>query len=657
MRHLYLLILACLFCNATNAQTTADYAVQLTAVVQVSPPSIKLSWVKHTDNPTYYIYRKTKTAQAWGAVIDSLTAADSTYTDNNVVSDSAYEYQVMAKGATVVGQGYIFAGIKSPPLHNKGALIMLVDSTFTDSLSSELSRLKDDIRADGWEVIRYDLSRNVPDTIVKATIRNVYNTNPRLKAVLIVGHIAVPYSGDINPDGHPDHLGAWPADVFYGNMDGIWTDTGTNDTSAGYLVNWNKPGDGKWDQDSIPTPNRLQVSRIDLYNMPLFNKTEIAMMRSYLDKDHIYKWDSLAVVHRALISDNFGPFGGEAFASTGFRNFPPLVGTDSVKSIPYIATLNTDSYQWSYGCGGGSFQSAGGIGSTSDFTTNNVNGIFTMLFGSYFGDWNVQNDFMRAPLCSDIPALTVCWSGRPHWLFHHMAMGENIGYSALLSQNNLLLYVDQNYNFTTTWVHEALIGDLTLRTDYIKPISSLTINTFADSGALLTWTASPDTAVHGYYVYRCATAYGSYQKISSMLATPSYLDTVGTDGLQYYMVRPVKLTTTPSGTYYNLGLGEVDTATVSYQPVFVHNVASTNHFSLYPNPAKTALGLSIEGKTGNATIRLMNINGQVIKEYTKYLSTGKTNMSFDISKLPAGTYVLSVEMKNYTESRQWIKLN
>lgn len=657
MRHLYLLILACLFCNATNAQTTADYAVQLTAVVQVSPPSIKLSWVKHTDNPTYYIYRKTKTAQAWGAVIDSLTAADSTYTDNNVVSDSAYEYQVVAKGATVVGQGYIFAGIKSPPLHNKGALIMLVDSTFTDSLSSELSRLKDDIRADGWEVIRYDLSRNVPDTIVKATIRNVYNTNPRLKAVLIVGHIAVPYSGDINPDGHPDHLGAWPADVFYGNMDGIWTDTGTNDTSAGYLVNWNKPGDGKWDQDSIPTPNKLQVSRIDLYNMPLFNKTEIAMMRSYLDKDHIYKWDSLAVVHRALISDNFGPFGGEAFASTGFRNFPPLVGTDSVKSIPYIATLNTDSYQWSYGCGGGSFQSAGGIGSTSDFTTNNVNGIFTMLFGSYFGDWNVQNDFMRAPLCSDIPALTVCWSGRPHWLFHHMAMGENIGYSALLSQNNLLLYVDQNYNFTTTWVHEALIGDLTLRTDYIKPISSLAINTFADSGALLTWTASPDTAVHGYYVYRCATAYGSYQKISSMLATPSYLDTVGTDGLQYYMVRPVKLTSTPSGTYYNLGLGEVDTATVSYQPVFVHNVASANHVSLYPNPAKTTLELSIEGKTGNATIRLMNINGQVIKEYTKYLSTGKTNMSFDISKLPAGTYLLSVEMKNYTESRQWIKLN
>ncbi|MBS1585819.1 MAG: T9SS type A sorting domain-containing protein [Bacteroidetes bacterium] len=657
MRHFYLIILGFFFYTSVNAQTTADYAVQLTAAVQVAPPGIKLSWVKHTDNPTYYIYRKSKTAQSWGTAIDTLTAADSTYTDNNVVADSAYEYQVVASGTTATGQGYIFAGIRSPALHSKGALIMLVDSTFTDSLSAELSRLKNDIRADGWEVIRYDISRNVPDSVVKATIKNVYNTNPRLRAVLIVGHIAVPYSGDINPDGHPDHLGAWPADLYYGNMDGLWTDNTVNDTSAGYVANRNKPGDGKWDQDGIPTPNRLQVSRIDFYDMPLFNKTEIAMMRSYLNKDHVYKWDSLAVVHRALISDNFGAFGGEAFAATGFRNFPPLVGTDSVKSISYISTLNTDSYQWSYGCGGGSFQSAGGIGSTSDFTTNNVNGIFTMLFGSYFGDWNAQNDFMRAPLCSDVPALTVCWSGRPHWFFHHMALGENIGYDALVSQNNQTLYLSQNFNYGATWVHAGLMGDLTLRTDYIKPVSNLAINTFADSGALLTWTASPDTAVHGYYVYRCATAYGSYQKISPMLAMPSYLDTVGTDGLQYYMVRPVKLTTTPSGTYYNLGLGEVDTATVTYQPVSVGNIASMSSLTLYPNPAKTSLSVSIEGKAGNATFRLMNVNGQVVKEYSRYLPGNKTCITFDVSKLPAGVYTLSAEMKNFTETKQWIKLN
>ena len=42
-----------------------------------------------------------------------------------------------------------------------------------------------------------------------------------IKAVFLFGHIPVPYSGNINPDGHPDHLGAWPADVYYGDVDGI----------------------------------------------------------------------------------------------------------------------------------------------------------------------------------------------------------------------------------------------------------------------------------------------------------------------------------------------------------------------------------------------------------------------------------------------------
>ena len=659
MRYFYLLICCTLFFYAeTSAQTTADYAVQLTATVQVTPPQVVLAWVRHTDNPTYTIYRKSKTAATWGTPIATLTAADSTYTDLNVVSDSAYEYQVVANGSLAVGTGYLFAGIKSPPLHNKGALLMLVDSTFTDSCAADLARMKDDIRADGWQVIRYDLSRSLRDTAVKAIIKNTYTTTPTLKAVLIVGHLAVPYSGDLNPDGHPDHLGAWPADVYYGNMDGVWTDVGINDTSAGYAANKNIPGDGKWDQTQLPTLNKLQVSRIDFNNMPAFNKTEITMMHSYLQKDHMYKMDSLGAIHRALISDNFGAFGGEAFAASGFRNFSPLVGTDSVKTIPYISTMNTDSYQWSYGCGGGSFTSSGGIGSTTDFANNNVNGIFTMLFGSYFGDWNVTNDFMRAPLCSDIPALTVCWSGRPHWLFHHMAMGENIGFSSLLSQNNISLYLSQNFNYGAQWVHEALIGDLTLRTDYIKPPSNLFVTTAPNAGATLIWSTSPDPGVNGYYVYRSATPYGSYQKISSLISTTTFLDTVGTNGLQYYMVRPTKLQTTPSGTYYNLGLGIVDSATVTYHTVGVGMIASVNSMSLYPNPAKNNLNLVLDcSKNSHVTFYIMNSIGQVVKESTRELTSGKNSISFDVSKLPAGSYSLVVNSGGYRETKEWIKVN
>ncbi len=660
MKRLYLFFFLTAFIyTRIGAQTTADYAVQLTDSVWTSPAKIKLSWKPHTDNPTYYIFRKSKMAPSWGAQIATLTATDSTYVDTDVVSDSAYEYQVIASGTSATGSGYIFAGIKSPPLHNKGAIILLVDSTFTDSCAAEISRLKDDIRADGWEVVRYDLSRNLPDTAVHTIIKNEYLSNPRLKAVLILGHIAVPYSGDLNPDGHPNHLGAWPADVYYGNMDGIWTDASINDTSAGYAANKNIPGDGKWDQTYLPSLNKLEVSRVDFYDMPAFNKTEVTMMRSYLLRDHMYKMDSLDIVHRALISDNFGAFGGEAFAATGFRNFPPLVGIDSVRSIPFISTLNTESYQWSYGCGGGSFTSAGGIGSTTDFVNNNVNGIFTMLFGSYFGDWNVTNNFMRAPLCSDTPALTVCWSGRPLWQFHHMAMGENIGFSSLLSQNNVSLYLSQNFNYGADWVHVALLGDLTLRTDYIKPPANLLITSYPDSGALLNWAASPDTAVLGYYVYRCATPYGNYDKISGMLPVPSFMDSVGTNGLQYYMVRPVKLQGNPSGTYYNLGLGIVDSATVTYPiPVQVRPVVMNNSISLYPNPVLRDMELTVNcNSSSTASFLILNSAGQVVRSYEHHLDNGRNSIRFDVSKLPAGAYSLLIQMGNYTETKKWIKMN
>ena len=352
---------------------------------------------------------------------------------------------------------------------------------------------------------------------------------------------------------------------YYSCVGGIggWTDTGT-DILGSYTANQNSPGDGKWAPILIPSPAMLQLGRVDFYNMPSFSATEVQMMNNYLARDQKYKMDSLNIIHRSLISDNFGYFGGEAFAANGWRNFPPLVGRDSVEVIPFISSLATSSYQWAYGCGGGSFTSAGGIGATTDFAANPVNGIFVMLFGSYFGDWNVQDDFLRAPLCASTPALTNCWAGRPNWFFHHMALGENIGYSALLAQNNAGLYQPTGYG--NQFIHVALMGDLSLRTDYINPISNLVVTAPLTGGALLTWVLSPDPAVIGYYVYRADSVYGYYQRLNTTMltsTTTTYHDLTSTAGLKYYMVRPVKLQSTPSGGYYNLGIGITDTVTIA----------------------------------------------------------------------------------------------
>jgi hypothetical protein len=657
-RYLLCSLLAISLVHLSQAQTAADYALQLSAHVQESPAQITISWHPTTGATTYALNKKAKSSGTW-TFLKSLPATDSSYTDTKVVVDSAYEYSVEA-GGSVDATGYIYAGIKAPATHNKGALVLLVDSTFTDSCAILIAQLMQDMSGDGWQIIRHDVARTMVDTAVKALIVNDQVTTG-ISAILILGHVAVPYSGDLNPDGHPDHLGAWPADIFYGNTSLVWTDSLVNDTSSAYNANRNRPHDGKWDFTLVPGATKLQISRIDFSNMPAFSKTEVQLMKSYLMRDHIYKMDSLSMSHRALIDDNFGGFSGEAFAANGWRNFPVLVGSNNIQQIDFITSLNDSTYQWAYGCGGGTFTSAGGIGSTSDFTSNHVNGIFTMLFGSYFGDWNVQNNFLRAPLCADVPALTSCWAGRPNWFFHHMALGENIGYATRLTQDNAGLYTPTGYG--AEFVHVALMGDLTLRTDYIKPVGNITISAPANGGAKITWHSSPDTAVIGYYAYRADSVYGFYQRISNQLTDTLYYDTAGGNtGFKYYMVRPVKLQSTPSGTYYNLGIGITDTFTVSYPTHHGSGVAQTTmldyDISLFPNPAHQKLFVEITSViNSNIIMSITDITGRRLTANNYVLKVGKNTIQLPVNNLTPGAYLLNISGESGTKTIKWLKQN
>jgi hypothetical protein len=470
-----------------------------------------------------------------------------------------------------------------------------------------------------------------------------------------LGHLAVPYSGDTHADGHGNHKGAWPADVYYANVNGPWTDTLVFDTSSSFATTRNIPGDSKWDQSLNPSVSQIQVSRVDFYNMPSFAKTEVQLMNSYLAKDHLYKMDSLPMVHRALIKDNLGAFNGEAFAANGWRNFSPLVGSSNISAIPFIASLNDSSYQWAYGCGGGTFTSAGGIGSTSDFDTTHVNAIFTMLFGSYFGDWNTQDNFLRAPLCAPVPALTCSWVGRPTWFFHHMALGETIGYATMLTQNNSI-YVPSIY--CTKYIHIALMGDLTLRTDYIKPPLGMAINTTIPGKAIISWQPSPDTGVAGYYVYRADSAFGYYTQLNTTPVVATYTDTPVSSGLKNYMVRPVKLQQNPSGSYYNLGIGITDTVTVQPVPnVSITNIAAPFTMQLYPNPVKFRLHLNINSNVAEAaTIEITGLDGHVLMIRKVQLAVGENTLGFDVQKLPPGAYTISLYAGAGVKSLGWVKV-
>ena len=58
-----------------------------------------------------------------------------------------------------------------------------------------------------------------------------------------------------------------------------------------------------------------------------------------------------------------------------------------------------------------------------------------MVLGSYFADWNTEDNFMRS-LLADGKMLNTCWVGRPHWFFHQMGLNTPISQSATYSITN-----------------------------------------------------------------------------------------------------------------------------------------------------------------------------------------------------------------------------
>jgi hypothetical protein len=372
-------------------------------------------------------------------------------------------------------------------------------------------------------------------------------------------------------------VGAWPADGYYGDMDGTWTDTTANAPGADDPRNRNIPGDHKFDQSGFYGLNdvELEVGRADMANMTTFpstGATEQDLMRRYLRKAHAYKnrqapYDDIP--HRSIVRDGFGTYYGEPFAKTGFRTAYQFCGrSDSLIDTPtqLFPGIGDRTYLWGYGDGAGGYTGANTCGTSYDFGTRPSKAVFTSLFGSFLGDWDSANNFMRAPLAGnargDSYGLVCFWAGRPAWFLHHMALGENIGYSARATMNNSNTF--QTSDSGAMQVHIALMGDPTLRLYMPLPPQNL-LGSSASGQANLVWDASTDANVLGYLVYRATAPTGAFALLTaSRIAATTITDGSGTPGQTYtYMVRTEKLETSTAGTYENSSQGSFVTVTVA----------------------------------------------------------------------------------------------
>ncbi len=547
-------------------EETWEYAVMVTAKVSADPAQIELAWPSSAHPVSRYtVFRKTPVETSWGTGIE-LSADATRYVDNTVSIGAIYEYQIVKEanyphgGAAYKGYGYIATAINAPLVEQRGKVILVVDRSIAGAIAPELDRLRLDLVGDGWTVIRKDVGRDDRPSDVKAIIKAEYEADrDRVKAVFLLGHIPVVRSGNLNVDGHLAR--PMPADVFYADMDGEWTDA---------------DGNGIYDQSLLPSNVELQIGRVDFadltgetvsYRFP----SEIELLKRYLEKDHAFRHAVTRPATRALVGNPIGDASGQAYAASGYRNFAPLVGAENIVTVEaqqdtpvserFISRLAKMDYLWVYGCGAGGDFAVNSLGTNGefnglwspDFIEQKARGTFYQFFGSWFADWAKPDNLLRSALTAPEYGLAASWSGRPHHFFHHLGIGETLGYGIRVSQNNTGTTYQNHVQRQLRGIHIALMGDPTLRQNFVAPARDLVSDGTGDS-VTLTWKASADSVL-GYHVYRSIKDGPFVRLTNDFIDRTQFVDVTPSAEAATYMVRAIALQVTPSGSYYNASQG------------------------------------------------------------------------------------------------------
>ena len=241
-----------------------------------STPSITLNWPFDPQLAQGYdVYRRMKGGTTWTQLDSGLPADTTSYVDATVSTGLAYDYRVVRSNssgaATATGNGYITAGIDMP-LTDPGTVILMIDQNFSTALAPEIAQLRQDLIGEGWNVVKEFVPRSDTVETVKSVIVSDHTTYSDVRQVLLIGEIAIPMSGPISPDGHPYRN--FPADAFYGDMDGTWTGA-----------------DGVYSQTNLDgsLAPELAVGRIDMRSMTDSTGSEVDLLRQYLDRDHEFR--------------------------------------------------------------------------------------------------------------------------------------------------------------------------------------------------------------------------------------------------------------------------------------------------------------------------------------------------------------------------------
>jgi hypothetical protein len=553
---------------ATNsiffAQNPQDLAIPVTVAAGTNPAAVLITWPAATPaDLTLRRRNRSVPSAAWTTLLDQPNSPQNGYYDTNVTTTDVYEYEVVRSSGGLSARGYGYATFLTEPLDQRGKILIFIDSTSADALGNDLLTFKNDLRGDGWQVVPHKIGPATSVAWIKNRIVSAYNADPsQVKMVLLIGQVPVPYSGSVARDDQADHVGAWPADAYYGDVDGTWTDDTVSLPNTARPANRNVPGDGKWDQNVLPSPVELAVGRIDFRHLSAaaFGASPVELLRRYFQKNHRWRSGQYAVPRRALVDDELGWANGEALAADAWRNGFPLVGND-ITTGHFLTQTTTQRYLYTHSvaANGGTYASAVGVATSLDFAQNDsVSGVFSTFYGPYIGDWDFEtNPFLPSALAARGGVLACAWAGRPSWQLHALAANEPVG-ECLRRTQNARWDVAYGQSAGESGTHLALLGDPTLRAIVVPPPTNLSVVSNCNK-MNLHWTRSTDPDVLGYHVYRSLSLDGPYtRQTTNLVDANSWIDFSPIQDTLFYAVRAVRLDQSPgTGAFYNASTSDI----------------------------------------------------------------------------------------------------
>jgi hypothetical protein len=170
--------------------------------------------------------------------------------------------------------------------------------------------------------------------------------------------------------------------------------------------------------------------------------------------------------------------------------------------------------------------------------------LFHLMYGSWFGDWNLtRENWLRALLATPNYGLVSLYYPK-FWDLEKMGLGAPFAV-AFLEMSDL------SDPFRDAPRMLSILGDSTLRLHVLDPVTELHGKRL-NQGSQLSWDyPDPDA---GFYVYR-KDVMGTWQLLNQIALSDNLYDDTNAVLPASYMVRATKLQTSGSGSYNNLSQG------------------------------------------------------------------------------------------------------